>query len=55
MKIYFAAWLVDKSQGRSLTKKKAGNRLISFHFLKEHKISFEGLAFYIRTGRNQSK
>lgn len=51
MKIYMATWLTEWAQGRSLTKKRASNRLISFHFLREQEITFEQLRQYIRTGR----
>lgn len=51
MKIYMATWLTDRTLGRSLTKKRANNRLLSFHFLREQEITFEQLRQYIRTGR----
>ena len=51
MKIYMATWLIEREQGRSLTKKKANNRLLSFHLLREQEITFEQLRQYIRTGR----
>ena len=46
-----ATWLTDRTLGRSLTKKRANNRLLSFHFLREQEITFEQLRQYIRTGR----
>lgn len=51
MKIYFATWLFDRTLGKSLTKKKARNRLLSYYFLVEQGISEEDLSKYIRTGR----
>ena len=30
MKLFLATWLLEPQQGRSLTKKKAKNRLISY-------------------------
>ncbi len=51
MKIYMATWLTDRTLGRSPTKKKANNRLLSFHFLREQEITFEQLRQYTRTGR----
>jgi len=51
MKIYMATWLTDRTLGRSLTKKKANTRLISFHFLREQGISPDQLRTYINTGR----
>lgn len=51
MKIYLSAWIVDRSQGGSLTKKHARNRLLSFYFLIEQKISSDLLKEYIMSGR----
>lgn len=51
MKIIFATWLTDRSLGRSLSKKKARNRLLSYHFLKEQDITDPLLRTYIQTGR----
>lgn len=48
MKIYFATWLLEVSQGRSLTKKRAKTRLISYYHTKEKEIEFPK---YIKTGR----
>ena len=51
MKIYFAAWLFDKSLGQSLTKKRANVRLLSYYFIKEGKTTNEQLEKYVVTGR----
>jgi len=51
MKIYMATWLTDRSLGRSLTKKKANRRLVSFYFLKEQEITKVLLTQYCITGR----
>ena len=51
MKIYMSAWLTDRSLGKSLTKKKANNRLLSYYFLLEQGISKTLLFQYCQTGR----
>jgi hypothetical protein len=51
MKIYFAAWLTDRSLGDSLTKKGAKTRLLSFYFLREQNITDEMIAEYSQTGK----
>jgi hypothetical protein len=51
MKIYFATWLVDKTLGVSLTKNKARDRLLSYHFLKDQGVNSEQFSRYMRTGR----
>lgn len=51
MKIYLATWLFDKTLGVSLTRKKANNRLMSYHFIKEGKTTNEQLTQYCETGR----
>lgn len=51
MKLYFATWLTDRSLGKSLTKKKAKSRLLSYHFLREQGISSELLRKYCQFGR----
>ncbi len=48
MKIYLATWLLEKSQGRTLTKKKANTRLISYFHTREKEAEFPK---YIKTGR----
>jgi hypothetical protein len=48
MKIYFATWLLEKSQGKSLTKKKVNTRLLSFFHTKEKKEEFKA---YIIKGK----
>ena len=50
MVIFFATWLTDKSLGDSLTKKKASKRLVSFHFLKEQKVTSKHIKKYCTTG-----
>jgi len=50
MKVFFATWLVDRSHGTSLSKKKASSRLLSFHFLREQKITSSLLSEYSKTG-----
>lgn len=51
MKIYLSTWISDRSLGTSLTKKRASKRLLSYHFLREQKISSELLIKYCRIGR----
>ena len=46
-----SAWLTDRSLGKSLTKKGASRRLLSFYFLIEQKISSALLAKYHETGK----
>jgi hypothetical protein len=50
MKIVFATWLVDKSLGDSLTKNSAANRLVSYHFIVEQKVTKKILKNYIKKG-----
>ena len=50
MKIFLATWLLEKSQGQSLTACKSRRRLISFFHTKEKK---EQLPAYIKTGKNE--
>ena len=50
MKIYFATWVVEKSQGITLTKKKVKSRLLSYHLLKEQNITNPLFEEYIETG-----
>lgn len=47
MKVYLATWLLEKSQGESLTRKRAQKRLISFWYTRDKK---EELRNYIATG-----
>lgn len=51
MKIYLSTWLTDRSLGDSLTKKRTRNRLLSFYFLLEQKISSSLLVEYVQRGR----
>jgi len=55
MKVYFATWLVDETLGRSLTKKRANTRLVSYHFIKEQKVTDEELIQYVKIGRVSRK
>jgi len=50
MKIIFATWLYDRTLGSSLTKVKAENRLLSYHFLCDQEITLEQLKEYVITG-----
>lgn len=50
MKIYLATWLLEKSQGDSLTKIEANKRLISFYHSKGKEK--EGFKRYAKTGKN---
>jgi len=50
MKIYLATWLLEKSQGDSLTKAKSKNRLLSYFHTKEKEDQFQN---YIKTGQNE--
>jgi hypothetical protein len=50
MKIYFATWLTDTHQGKSLTKRKASKRLVSFYFLIEQKVTSEIFDDYVDNG-----
>ena len=47
MKVYLVTHLIDKSQGESLTRKRAQKRLISFWYIRDKK---EELRNYIATG-----
>lgn len=55
MKIFYATWLFDVSLGRSLTKKKANSRLISYHFVKVAKTTDAQLEAYSKLGRLNPK
>jgi hypothetical protein len=48
MKVYLATWLLEKSQGETLTRKRAQKRLISFWHTRDKK---EELKTYIKTGQ----
>ena len=48
MKIFLATWLLERSQGITLTKLKARKRLISYYHTLEKK---KELPKYIRTGK----
>jgi hypothetical protein len=49
MKIYLATWLFEKEQGRSLTKKRSINRLLSYFHTKQK--STEEFIHYLKFGR----
>ena len=51
MRIYFATWLFEKSHGKSCTKQKANNRLLSYFFLNQGEISKIQLENYVKRGR----
>jgi hypothetical protein len=51
MKIHFATWLTDRTHGMSLTKKRAVNRLLSYHFLGDQGITDEQFRLYCKIGR----
>ena len=52
MKIYFATWLEEPSQERSLTKRKAYNRLLSYSFLRQRKQIEREIHAYLHGGHN---
>jgi hypothetical protein len=51
MKIILSTWLTDRSLGQSLTKTGARNRLLSYYFLIEQKITKDLLTRYVLYGR----
>ena len=55
MKIILATWLADRSLGRSLTKKGARKRLLSYHFLQEQRVTSEQLEQYVKTGETDTR
>lgn len=50
MRIFFATWLAEKSHGEALTKCGARQRLLSYHFIKEQKVSKTGIETYCKDG-----
>ena len=50
MKIYLATWVGEKIQGVELTNMKYKNRLVSYYFLLEQKITPKELVTYCKTG-----
>ena len=50
MRVFLATWLTDHSLGQSLTKNGAAGRLLSYHFLREQKVTDKQLQIYIRKG-----
>ena len=59
MNIYLATWLRDYTNGKSLTRKKAKKRLLSYHLFKEEvdRAGYPETAFpeYINTGKFESR
>jgi len=55
MKIYFATWLLEKTQGWCLTKKRGNKRLLSYHFLREQEIGSSQLHTYCQIGKLNHK
>lgn len=51
MKIYMVAWITDRSFGKSLTKKKADKRLLSYFFIKAQNVTMKSLKIYYKTGK----
>ena len=50
MKIYLATWLLEVSQGQSLTKAKSKHRLLSYFHTREKE---EDLDEYVKTGKQK--
>lgn len=55
MEIHFATWLFDRTLGKSLTKKGASNRLLSYYFLVDGGIKKKQLNEYVNTGELDSR
>lgn len=59
MKVYLATWLRDYTNGKSLTRKKAKNRLLSYHLYQEEaekaKYPDTTIPEYITTGKYESR
>ena len=51
MKIYLATWLLEISQGESLTKANGRHRLLSYFHTKEKEADFDQ---YCKTGTNKN-
>lgn len=49
MKIYLATWLLEKEQGKALTKKKVTSRLLSYYHTQQK--SEQEFVRYIKHGR----
>ena len=52
MKIYLATWLLEVSQGNTLTNKKANTRLISYYHTKEKPTT--EIKEYVKSGKNEN-
>lgn len=48
MKVYLATWLLEQSQGDTLTKMKKKTRLLSFYHTRQ---KLESFINYVKTGR----
>ena len=55
MKIYLATWLVETSQGNTLTKMNQKKRLVSYYLLTDQKITKTNFRNYIETGLSNQK
>ena len=51
MKMFFATWLFETSQGISLTKANANKRLLSYYHTKEKQEQFP---VYVQEGKNEN-
>jgi len=50
MKVFLATWVLEPSQGQTLTKMEAGNRLLSYFHTKQKE---EVFSVYCRRGVNE--
>ena len=50
MRIFFATWLFESNQGKSLNSKDVKNRLLSYYHTKEKKKQFIS---YVKKGENK--
>lgn len=55
MKIYLSTWLFDQTLGESLTKHDFSKRLLSYHFIKQAKVSNSQVDEYCTTGKLKVK
>ena len=54
MIVYLAIWLVEISQGQSLTRKKKRERLVSYYHVIQNK-NEEELDQYVQQGKNNKR
>ena len=54
MIVYLATWLVEISQGQSLTRKKKRERLVSYYHVIQNK-NEEELDQYVQQGKNNKR